>query len=132
MRSSRAPFPPEEPPRSKSIRTLFAITLQLGRVFHQLVNLVVAGFEADRVAVRRASRAIALAILRGARDRSRDPRLRSLHDQQRRIDPLTNPRPSRPGRSSQALVAAATKAKAAAAAKAAKPAATHAVAGVAA
>ncbi len=99
------------------MRTLFAIALQLGRAFPQLITLVRAGFEGASAAARRASVAIAVAILRGARDRRRDRGPRTLHDQQQRTEPLTRPRPSRPGRSSQARVAAGIKARRAAAVK---------------
>lgn len=80
--------------------------------------LVRAAFDGDRGSVRRAASAIAVAILHGARDRSREPPLRTLHDQQRRTCSLTKPRVSRHGRSSQALIATAAKASAIAAEKA--------------
>lgn len=81
-----------------------------------------AAFEHEPRTARRAAAAIARAILAGARDRSRERHLRSLHDQQQRDAPLTRARPARRGRSSEALAARAAKAKAAAAAKdASKP-----------
>lgn len=57
-----------------------AHALQLGRAFPLLLTLVRTGFDGDRGAARRAATAIAVAILHGARDRSREPHLRTLHD----------------------------------------------------
>jgi hypothetical protein len=87
------------------VRTFFAVALQLGRCFSSLTELVRAGDNADRLAMRRAACAIANGILDGARDRGRGPLARSVIDQQRRTSPLTRLRPSRPGRTPQAVAA---------------------------
>ena len=79
--------------------------MQLARVFPSLVELTRAVDNADRVAVRRAARVIANALLVGARDRGRGLHVRSAIDQQRRSNPLRRPRPSRKGRTPQAIAA---------------------------
>jgi hypothetical protein len=61
--------------------------------------------EGDHVRLRRAARALADAVLDGARDRGTGPLVRSLIDQQRRSEPLRRTRPRRPGRTAQALAA---------------------------
>lgn len=62
-------------------------------------------YDGDRGRTRRAALALADAVLDGARDRSADPALRSLLDQQRRTEPLQRTRRRRPGRTSQATAA---------------------------
>lgn len=100
------PFPPElSSPQPAALRTLFAITLQLGRCFPELCALVRAHYQGDHLGIRRSTRALASGILRGARDRSRDRPLRTLHDQQSRTEPLRRLRPSRPGRGPAAVAA---------------------------
>lgn len=91
-------FPPDEPAPPPARRSSLAITLQLGRARPNLIRLVAAAHAGDHLDMRRAGFAIATAILRGARDRSREPEPRPLHDQQRRSDALTRPRrkPRRP------------------------------------
>ena len=76
-------------------RTLFAVTLQVGRAFGQLCELVRAGFARDTSRARICALMIAEAILFGARDRSRDKVLRSLYDQQARTDSLRQARRAR-------------------------------------
>jgi hypothetical protein len=76
-------------------RTLFAGCLQLGRAHADLVDLVRAGYEVCPGDAMDAATLTARAILRGARDRSRDPHLRPLFDHQRRTQPLSSPRPAR-------------------------------------
>jgi hypothetical protein len=88
------------------VRTFFAVALQIARTFPAVGALAKAMHSGDRLGVRRAARAIAQGILDGARDRGAGPRVRTLIDQQRRTDPLTRLRPSRPGRTPQALAAA--------------------------
>jgi len=62
--------PPEhKAPAAPAIRTHFAIALQVARTFPRLVDLVAGAYDGDRLRVRRAARAIAHAILDGARDR---------------------------------------------------------------
>lgn len=87
------------------VRTFFAVTLQLGRRYAELLGLVAALYAGNRLRLRRSARAIAEAILDGARDRGSGPRVRSVIDQQRRTAPLTRLRPSRPGRTPQAVAA---------------------------
>jgi len=84
--------PPPVPPSTPSTRTLFAITLQISRCFPALVALVRAGYLGHVAEAQSAARRIATGIVRGARDRSRDPHPRTLHDQQRRTQPLTRKR----------------------------------------
>jgi hypothetical protein len=84
-------------------RSFLAVGLQFGRVFPQMINLVLAIHAGDRTAMRRASRAIASAILDGARDRSREAIVRTRIDQQRRTEPLQRLRKSRPGRGPQVV-----------------------------
>jgi len=87
------PAPPDAPPSAPpSTRTLFAITLQISRCFPALVALVHAGYLGHVAEAQSAARRIATGIVRGARDRSRDPHPRTLHDQQRRTQPLTRKR----------------------------------------
>lgn len=98
------PFPPPLPRRFSPLqpdlpapaptRTQFAVNLQLGRSFSSLALLVRYGYEGDASAARAQARLIASAILHGARDRSRDPLLRTLRDQQRRSVPLHTKRPT--------------------------------------
>jgi hypothetical protein len=83
------------PPEPAQTRTQFAVNLQLGRSFSSLVLLVRAGYDQDPAALRRHSVLIASAILRGARDRARQPPLRTLLDQQRRSKPLARKRSPR-------------------------------------
>jgi hypothetical protein len=64
----------------------------LGRALPALVALVRAVSLGDELGARRASGTIADAILRGARDRSRERRVRSVLDQQRRHEPLRSVR----------------------------------------
>jgi hypothetical protein len=87
------------------VRTFFAIALQLARASYHLIELVGSVYAGDRARVRRAARALADAVLDGARDRGTDPFARSLIDQQRRTEPLRRTRARRPGRTSQAVVA---------------------------
>jgi hypothetical protein len=87
------------------VRTFFAVALQLGRAYPALVALARATYRGDELGVRRAARSIAEDILDGARDRGAGPLARSVIDQQRRTEPLTRLRPSRPGRSPQAIAA---------------------------
>lgn len=94
-----------KPPSPAPIRTFFAVALQIGRAFPNLIALTRAIAGADRFAMRRAARKIAEGVLDGARDRGRGVIVRSVIDQQRRTTPLTQPRPSRPGRTPQALAA---------------------------
>jgi hypothetical protein len=79
--------------------------LQLARTFPRLIDLIAGAYDGDRPRVRRAARALAEAVLDGARDRGAGPLVRSLIDQQRRSEPLCHTRPRRQGRTSQALVA---------------------------
>ena len=53
------------------------------------------GYEGRTGEIRAQARLIASAILQGARDRSREPHLRTLRDQQRRSAPLHKKRPTR-------------------------------------
>jgi hypothetical protein len=62
-------------------------------------------YEGDRARVRRAARALAEAVLDGARDRGAGRFPRSVIDQQRRTEALRGTRARRPGRTSQALAA---------------------------
>ena len=87
-----AVFPPPASSPPSPTRTTFAITLQLARAIAALQALVRAGHCGDRLGVRRAARKVTVDILRGARDRSRDPHLRPLLAQQRRTTSLVNPR----------------------------------------
>lgn len=87
------------------MRTFFAVALQIARTFPALVDLAKAVHAGDRLGLRRAALAIAQAVLDGARDRGTGPMVRSVIDQQRRTDPLTRLRPSRPGRTPQAVAA---------------------------
>lgn len=57
--------------------------------------LVRYGYEGQAREARAEASLIASAILHGARDRSRDPHLRTLRDQQRRSAPLHKKRPTR-------------------------------------
>jgi hypothetical protein len=90
-------FSPLQPdlPAPPPTRTQFAVNLQLGRSFSSLVWLVQYGYEGHPGAARAQARLIASAILQGARDRSHDPHLRTLQDQQRRSAPLHKKRPTR-------------------------------------
>ena len=97
-------------PANARVRTFFAVALQIARTFPALVDLAKAVHAGDRLGLRRAARAIAQAILDGARDRGTDPLLRSAIDQQRRTEPLTRLRPSRQGRTPQAVAARAHRA----------------------
>jgi hypothetical protein len=81
------------------------VALQMARTFASLITLAKAVYAADRLALRRAARDIAQAVLDGARDRGTGPMVRSVIDQQRRTAPLTRLRPSRPGRTPQAVAA---------------------------
>jgi hypothetical protein len=85
----------------------------MGRTFGPLCQLVRAGFEGDTARAASCALTIAEAILFGARDRSRDKILRSLYDQQRRVDALRQPRPARPRPNKPAPAARAPRAKAA-------------------
>lgn len=76
-------------------RTRFAVNLQLGRSFSSIALLVRYGYEGNIASVHAEARLISSAILSGARDRSRDPHLRPLRDQQRRGAPLHEKRPAR-------------------------------------
>jgi hypothetical protein len=76
-------------------RTRFAVNLQLGRSFSSVALLVRYGYEGHTDSARAEARLISSAILSGARDRSRDPHLRTLRDQQRRAAPLQRKRPAR-------------------------------------
>jgi hypothetical protein len=87
------------------VRTFFAVALQIGRMFPELVALSKALHAGDWLGVRRAARAIAQGILDGARDRGGGPLVRSVIDQQRRMESLTKLRRSRPGRTPQAVAA---------------------------
>lgn len=87
------------------MRTFFAIALQLGRKFSELVTLVTALYAGNRLSLCQAAHAIADAVLDGARDRGSGPLVRSVIDQQRKTAPLTRLRPSRPGRTPQAVAA---------------------------
>lgn len=87
------------------MRTFFAIALQLGRAYPALVALTRATYRGDELGVLRAARSIAEDILDAARDRGAGPLVRSVIDLQRRTEPLTRLRPSRPGRSPQAVAA---------------------------
>jgi hypothetical protein len=89
-----SPLRPELPAPPPT-RTLFAVNLQLGRSFTSLALLVRYGYEGHAGKVRAEARLIASAILHGARDRSREPHLRTLRDQQRRSAPLHKKRPTR-------------------------------------
>lgn len=89
------PLPPEQLPEPPPTRTQFAVNLQLGRSFCSLALLVRYGYEGHADGARAEARLIASAIFHGARDRSRDPHLRPLRDQQRRSEPLHKKRPSR-------------------------------------
>lgn len=100
----RRPFPPEPSTSTgPATRTFFAIALQLARTFPRLVDLIAGVYDGNRPRIRHAALALADAVLDGARDRSADPFLRSLIDQQRRTEPLQRTRPRRPGRTSQAV-----------------------------
>jgi hypothetical protein len=77
----------------------------MARSYPALVTLAKAVHSGDRLGLRRAAREIAHNILEGARDRGVGPLVRSVIDQQRRTDPLTRLRPSRPGRTPQAVAA---------------------------
>jgi hypothetical protein len=59
------------------------------------VLLVRESYESKPRSARTHARQIASAIVSGARDRSQDPHLRPLRDQQRRTMPLTKKRPVR-------------------------------------
>lgn len=85
------PAPASPHPR----RTRFAVSLQVGRGFSDLVTLVRASAEERPNVVRTSSNSLARHILRGARDRSRDRHLRPLLDHQRRTQSLREPRPLR-------------------------------------
>ena len=98
-------LPPPERPTTAVVRTFFAVALQLGRVFPQLVDLAAAIFDGRRHDMRRASRAIATAILKGARDRGGGNHVRTVIDLQRRSASLTRLRKSRKGRGPQAVAA---------------------------
>lgn len=87
------------------VRTFFAVALQIARCFPALIAVAKAQYNGDRLGLRRAARDLAQGILDGARDRGTGPLVRSVIDQQRRIDPLTRLRPSRPGRTPQAVAA---------------------------
>jgi hypothetical protein len=87
------------------VRTLFAVALQIARAFPALVALAQALYTGDRLGLHRAARSIASAILDGARDRGGGPFVRTVIDQQRRTEPLTRTRRSRPGRTPQAVAA---------------------------
>ena len=78
--------------RSPPVRTAFSITLQLGRCCPALVVLVRSAYCDDPAAARAAAGRVAAGILRGARDRSRDPHIRPLLDQQLRTEPMTDVR----------------------------------------
>ena len=87
------------------VRTFFAVALQIARCFTALVAVTKAIYIGDRPGLRRAARDLAHGILDGARDRGTGPLVRSVIDTQRRTDPLTRLRPSRPGRTPQAVAA---------------------------
>lgn len=104
MLPNRRPFPPELPaaprlePREPELppsppphRTLFAVTLQIGRSRASLLALIRGITDGRPVGIPEANH-IAHAILCGARDRSRDPHPRAARDAQRRTGPLTRPR----------------------------------------
>ena len=87
--AQRAAFSPERSTAvTPAVRTFFAIALQLARAFPRLVDLAVGVAERDHARLRRAARALADAVLDGARDRGTGPLVRSLIDQQRRSEPL--------------------------------------------
>jgi hypothetical protein len=96
---------PSTLPATARVRTFFAVALQLGRAFAPLVDLVKAVYAGDPFGLQRAAQAIAHAVLHGARDRGKGPMVRCAIDQQRRTEPLTRLRPSRPGRTPQAIAA---------------------------
>jgi hypothetical protein len=77
----------------------------MARMFPALVALAKAVYAGDRLGLRRSARAIAQAILDGARDRGTGPLVRSVIHLQRTTDPLTRLRSSRPGRTPQAVAA---------------------------
>jgi len=85
------PLEPELPPSPPPHRTLFAVTLQIGRSRASLLALIRAITDGRPIGIPEASH-IARAILCGARDRSRDPHPRAVRDAQRRTEPLTRTR----------------------------------------
>ena len=67
--AQRAAFSPERSTgATPAVRTFFAIALQLARTFPRLVDLAVGVAEGDPARLRRAARALADAVLDGARD----------------------------------------------------------------
>lgn len=108
---TRALFPPpptaETPPLTakrtasvevhrRVVRTPFAIALQMSRSLACLLALVSAQYRGEHRARHGAARRLTDAILDGARDRGRGPRVRSVVDQQRRTRPLDHIRPRAP------------------------------------
>jgi hypothetical protein len=84
---------PETPARSQPPRrTLLAVTLQLERSIEDVVAMVHEGPRslAGQLAANRAG----VAIVRGARDRSREQQQPTVVDQQRRTEPLREARPA--------------------------------------
>jgi len=69
----------------------------MGRCRAALIALVRSGYLGEPAAARAAATRVATGILRGARDRSRDPHIRPVLDQQQRTEPLTRVR-KRPAR----------------------------------
>jgi hypothetical protein len=71
-------------------------------MFPTLLSLVQQQWHGERVAAARSAQRIAHAVLDGARDRSRDPHVRPLQDQQQRTDALHHvrkrPRPRKKAR----------------------------------
>lgn len=86
-------------------RTLFAVTLQLGRARPSLLALLLATGDGDPFAAASAAKTIARCILSGARDRSPEPFQRTVNDAQCRTTPLTRTRrrPRRKRRLRQAV-----------------------------
>jgi hypothetical protein len=76
-------------------RTLYAVTLQLGRARATLVQLLVAQFLGNPASARLHAKRTARTILEFARDRNGGRFIRTLYDIQEREDSLTSPRPTR-------------------------------------
>jgi hypothetical protein len=104
--SATPALPPSLP--THPIRTAFSVTLQLARGVSSLVAIVRHSYRDEPRAAHTAAVDLATGVLRGARDRSRDPDPRPLIDQQRRTSSLTSvrerksPHPAKPAKATKA------------------------------
>jgi len=103
--------PPKQKKRTKAIsgpgprrqRSFFAVALQIGRVFHLVLDLLHTCLSGETSRRRELSKRLANAIIDGARPRGGRKYESTVVEAQSRSSPLTRLRPSRPGRTPQAV-----------------------------